>query len=206
VFLLDAATPAEEGLRQLAASGHSRAPVAVDGSLDNVIGVVHLRDLLDAGDRPVGERAQETLQFFPESAGVLGVLHQLQAARLQLALVVDEHGSTAGLITMEDLVEELVGEIYDETDRDVRGVQTGVDGTLVVPGRFPIHDLEDVGIDQIPDGPYTTVAGLVLERLGRVPEAPGDVVAVGPWHIQVTAVGRRTVAEVTVRRAGTVTG
>ncbi|MDH5288555.1 MAG: hemolysin family protein, partial [Acidimicrobiia bacterium] len=199
VFVLDAALPAAEALALLAASGHSRAPVAVDASLDEVVGIVHLRDLLDGADEPVGERARGDLRYFPESARVLDTLRQLQAAREQMALVVDEHGSTAGLVTVEDLVEELVGEIYDETDPDVRTARTEADGSWVVPGRFPIHDLDDIGVDGIPDGPYATVAGLVLERLGRLPEVPGDVVTVGSWSIQVTAVGRRTVDEVRIR-------
>jgi putative hemolysin len=199
VFVLDAALPADEALRQLAASGHSRAPVTVGGSLDEVVGIVHLRDLLDSPDQATGDRARETLHYFPESAGVLDALRQMQTGRIQMALVVDEHGSTAGLVTVEDLVEELVGEIYDETDRDVLATVTRPDGTHLVPGRFPVHDLEDIGIDDVPDGPYATVAGLVLERLGRVPESPGDSVAVGPWDIEVTAVGRRTITEVVIR-------
>lgn len=199
VFVLDAAAPVIEARGLLAASGHSRAPVAVGASLDEVVGVVHLRDLLDGGEEPVGERARGDLRYFPESARVLDTLRQLQAAREQMALVVDEHGSTAGLVTVEDLVEELVGEIYDETDPDVRTARTEADGTRVVPGRFPIHDLDDIGVDGIPEGPYATVAGLVLARLGRLPEVPGDVVTVGPWSIQVTAVGRRTVDEVRIR-------
>ncbi len=151
--------------------------MAHERNLDDVVGLVHLRDLLDQGDRPVGEVAGE-LVAFPETAGVLDVLHEMQARRLQLALVVDEHGAAAGIVTIEDLLEELVGEIYDETDRDVVSVRREPDGSLVLPGRFPVHDLVDVGIDDMPEGPYATVAGLVLDRLGRVPEAPGDIVVV----------------------------
>ncbi|MGH9217101.1 MAG: hemolysin family protein, partial [Acidimicrobiales bacterium] len=137
VFVLDSDQPVAEALRVLAGSGHSRAPVAYDGNLDEVVGMVHLRDLLDGpGDRPVRERAGE-LAAFPETAGVLDVLHEMQARRLQLALVVDEHGAAAGIITVEDLLEELVGEIYDETDRDVVGARREADGSLVLPGRFP---------------------------------------------------------------------
>jgi putative hemolysin len=206
LFVLDAATPSCDGLAELAASGHSRAPVVVGGSLDEVIGVVHLRDLLDGGTQPLGERARETLHFFPESAGVLDVLHELQTRRVQMALVIDEHGSTAGLVTMEDLVEELVGEIYDETDRDVLTARREPDGSQVVAGRFPIHDLADIGVDEIPDGPYATVAGLVLDQLGRLPELPGDQVMVGSWIIEVTGIGRRAITEVRIRPRQPVNG
>jgi putative hemolysin len=195
--VLDADQPVADALGALAASGHSRAPVGHDGNLDEVVGMVHLRDLLGPGDRPIRELAGE-LAAFPETAGVLDVLHQMQVRRLQLALVVDEHGAAAGIVTVEDLLEELVGEIYDETDRDVVGVRREPDGSLVLRGRFPVHDLEDVGVHGMPEGPYATVAGLVLDVLGRVPEAPGDRVTVGGRSIEVLAVDGRAITEVRI--------
>jgi putative hemolysin len=197
VFVLDADEPVANALQELAASGHSRAPVAHDGNLDEVVGMVHLRDLLGQGDRPVREVAGE-LAAFPETTGALDVLHEMQVRRLQLALVVDEHGAAAGIVTIEDLLEELVGEIYDETDRDVVGVRRESDGSLVLPGRFPVHDLEDVGVHGMPEGPYATVAGLVLDVLGRVPEAPGDRVTVAGRTIEVLAVDGRAITEVRI--------
>jgi putative hemolysin len=197
VFVLDADQPVPEALRALAASGHSRAPVALDGNLDEVVGMVHLRELLGPGDRPVREVVGE-LAAFPETAGVLDVLHEMQARRLQLALVVDEHGAAAGIVTVEDLLEELVGEIYDETDRDVVGVRREPDGSLLLPGRFPVHDLEDVGVHGMPEGPYATVAGLVLDLLGRVPEAPGDRVTVAGRTIEVLAVDGRAITDLRI--------
>jgi putative hemolysin len=197
VFVLDADEPVAQALQDLAASSHSRAPVAHDGNLDEVVGIVHLRDLLGPGDRPVREVAGE-LAAFPETAGALDVLHEMQVRRLQLALVVDEHGAAAGIVTIEDLLEELVGEIYDETDRDVVGVRREPDGSLVLPGRFPVHDLEDVGVHGMPEGPYATVAGLVLDVLGRVPEAPGDQVTVAGRTIEVLTVDGRAITEVRI--------
>ena len=202
VLVLDADWPSSRAIRELAASGHSRAPVAHDRNLDDVVGLVHLRELLDQDGRSVGEVAGE-LVAFPETAGVLDILHEMQSRRLQLALVVDEHGAAAGIVTIEDLLEELVGEIYDESDRDVVSVRREPDGSLVLPGRFPVHDLVDVGIDDMPEGPYATVAGLVLDRLGRVPEAPGDMVVVEGRTIEVLAVDGRAITEVRIspRRA-----
>jgi putative hemolysin len=197
VFVLSADERVADALAALAASGHSRAPVAHSGNLDEVVGIVHLRDLLGPGDRPVREVAGE-LAAFPETAGVLDVLHQMQARRLQLALVVDEHGAAAGIVTIEDMIEELVGEIYDETDRDVVGVRREPDGSLVLPGRFPMHDLVDVGVHDMPEGQYATVAGLVLDVLGRVPEAPGDRVTVAGRTIEVLAVDGRAITEVRI--------
>ncbi len=200
VFVLDASEPAERALGHLAASGHSRAPVVVGGSLDEVLGVVHLRDLLDHEGQTVGDRASEVFAL-PEAAAVLDALHELQVRHQQLAIVINEHGATEGIVTVEDLIEELVGEIYDESDPDVLAVQPQADGSLVLPGTFPVHDLPDVGITGIPDGPYVTVAGLVLDRLGRIPTAPGDVVAVDGSSFEVTATEHRAITQVLVRSA-----
>jgi putative hemolysin len=197
VFVLDAEWTAERALHELAASAHSRAPVAHDRNLDDVVGAVHLRDLLDQGDRRLAELPGEIVAF-PETADVLDVLHEMQTRRVQLALVVDEHGAAAGIVTVEDLLEELVGEIYDETDRDVMSVQRSADGSLVLPGRFPVHDLVDVGVTDMPEGPYATVAGLVLDLLGRVPEAPGDRVEVQGRTIEVLEVDGRAITRVRI--------
>lgn len=194
VFTLDAAARCGDAMAELAASGHSRAPVGQGGVLDDVVGIVHLRDLLVDPDVLVADVATPAM-ILPETAGVLHTLRELQRLRTQLAVVVDEHGAAEGIVTMEDLVEELVGEIYDETDRDVLSVRRQAGGAMVVPGRFPIHDLPDIGV-ALPDGPFTTVAGMVLSELQRIPEAPGDVIDLGPWRVVVTAVGGNTVTEV----------
>jgi putative hemolysin len=197
VFVLDAALPASDALRQLARSGYVRAPVGVDGDLDATVGFVHLRDLFEQGDRPTGEIAID-LVAYPETADVLDVLHEMQLRRTQLALVVDEHGDAAGIVTVEDLVEEIVGEIYDETDLDVRGAHRSNDGTITVPGGFPIHDLADIGVYDVPEGPYATVAGLLLDRLGRIPDRPGDSVVIAGHTFQITSIGRRSITEVQI--------
>jgi putative hemolysin len=194
VFVLDTRTPAAEALAQLVAAGHSRAPVAPGANLDNVVGVVHVRDLYSSPDLPVGSLLSEA-PAFPESTTVLDALRHLQTHRQQLAIVVDEHGGGEGIVTVEDLVEELVGEIYDESDHDIAEVHRRSDGSLLVPGRFPVHDLVDVGVE-LPSGDYATVAGLVLDRLGRLPEGPGDVVEEHGWRLTVTATTRQAITEV----------
>ena len=194
VFTLAAEARCVDVLADLAGSGHSRAPVGRNGSLDDVVGIVHLRDLLvDDPDRTVGEVASPAM-VFPETVAVLIVLREMQRGRAQMAVVVDEHGAAEGIVTVEDLVEELVGEIYDESDRDVQSVRR-VGSAVVLPGRFPVHDLPDVGIS-VPDGPYTTVAGLVLSALQRIPDAPGDAVEVEGWRFVVTGVGANAITEV----------
>jgi putative hemolysin len=116
-----------------------------------------------------------------------------------MAIVANEHGGTEGVVTIEDLVEELVGEIYDETDPDLTTVQHLADGSIEIPGRFPIHDLPDIGVE-LPAGDYATVAGLVLDRLGRIPSSPGDVIDIDDWHLEVMGLHRRTITEIRLRR------
>ncbi len=198
VVTIDARAPADEGIAVLLETGHSRAPVVEDGDLDSVVGVAHLRDLITAGPgETVGDCAGEA-PFYPGSVPVLTALRRMQESHQQRALVVEEHGGIDGIVTVEDLVEELVGEIYDETDRDILGARTGPEGTVVLPGSFPIHDLPDLGIEA-PAGDYTTVAGLVLDRLGRIPEQPGDRIDIEGWQITVRSLRRRRIDQVEFR-------
>jgi putative hemolysin len=118
-----------------------------------------------------------------------------------MALVVDEHGGVEGIVTVEDLVEELVGEIYDETDPDLVSVRHQPDGSIVVAGGFPVHDLVDLGVG-VPPVQQTTVAGLVISHLAQVPEAPGDTVVIGDWRFTVLSLAGRRITEVELRRVG----
>ncbi|MET0490340.1 MAG: hemolysin family protein [Acidimicrobiales bacterium] len=187
VVAVDGAMTCQEAALLLAEAGHSRAPVTAAGQdLDGVIGTVHVRDLVARPDEPVAVHTRPAL-FLPESVQVLDALRRMQADRQQLCLVVNEHGGTEGLVSLEDLVEELVGEIYDESDRDILTVRRLPGGSFVLPGRYPVHDLEDVGVT-IPEGEYTTVAGAVLDELGHIPEGPGERVALGDWSAEVLTV------------------
>lgn len=199
VVTLPATLSTPEGLRRLAASGHSRAPVVQRGGLDDVVGVVHMRDLLD-GTGTVADHAVPAL-FLPETLGVMEAMRQMRQQRQQFALVVDERGANDGIVTMEDLVEEIVGEIYDETDRDVQTVVREPDGSLLLAGTFPIHDLPDIGLalDEPDDGDYTTIAGLVLARLGHIPTEPGETVALPAFTVQVAEVTGHAITRVRLR-------
>lgn len=201
VLTLATGAPAHEALRSLIAGGHSRAPVVGPAGLDDVIGVVHLRDLVDA-DGPVDALCRPGL-FLPETLRVSDALRQMRIEHVQLALVVDERGAIDGIITMEDLVEEIVGEIYDETDRDVAAVVRESDGALLMPGSFPIHDLPDIGLhdesNAHEDGDYTTVAGMVLAALGHIPTGPGEVVELPEFTAEVVEVTGRAITRVRLR-------
>ena len=104
------------------------------------------------------------------------------------------------MVTVEDLVEELVGEIYDEADRDVKAVERLRDGSIMLNGNFPVHDLGDIDV-YLPEGDYTTVAGLFVDRLGRIPKRPGDTVEVEGWILESIEVRGRAVRRIRLRRA-----
>jgi putative hemolysin len=191
VFAVPEDTPAHEAVDGLIAKGHSRA-VVHRGDLDDIAGTVHLRDLVNA-DGTVGRYTRQA-PLLPETLGVLEALRRLRHERQHLAVVIDEYGGTTGIVTLEDILEELVGEIYDEFDRDVSGVRRRPDGTLILDGTFPVHDLPDIGVS-LPSGPYTTVAGLVLHELGRLPEA-GESLEIGDWRLTVAEVADRAITTV----------
>ncbi len=199
VLMLPAGMPAPEALARLIESGHSRAPVVGSNGLDDVLGVVHLRDLVGPGGA-VRDHMFPPL-FLPETLKVSDALRQMRSDRQQFALVVDERGAIDGIITMEDLVEEVVGEIYDETDRDVQSVVHEEDGVMLVPGTFPMHDLPDIGIDieHLDEGDYTTVAGLVLARLGHIPTEPGEVVEIDGHTAEVVEIEGRAITRLRLR-------
>ncbi|MEV0717668.1 hemolysin family protein [Asanoa sp. NPDC050611] len=199
VFTLAADTPAPEALRSIVKAGQSRAPVVGPTGLDDVLGLVHIRDLVDSTGT-VAESANPAV-FLPETLKVTDAIRQLRQQRQQLAVVVDERGAVDGIVTMEDLVEEIVGEIYDETDRDVQDVVRTADGDLLLVGTYPIHDLPDIGVDLGDEEPrdYTTIAGLLLARLGHIPTAPGEIVELPGHTAEVVEVTGRAITRVRLR-------
>ncbi|WP_434445132.1 hemolysin family protein [Lentzea sp. E54] len=200
VTILEAGLDTAVAREILAKSGHSRAPVTKEGHLDDVVGVVHLRDLLD--DEVALVNVLRAPMVLPDSVRVTDALRRMKSEHEQLALVVDEHGAVDGIVTLEDLLEEIVGEIYDETDSDAVAVRAEADGSIELQGTFPVHDLVDVGVElrDPPSGPYSTVAGLVLLLLGRIPEQPGDVVEVSGWKIEVLEVEHHAITQVRLKR------
>ena len=196
VVVIDADATCAEALALLVESGHSRAPVAEKRNLDRPVGMVRLRSLLGRGDEPVTSVMWD-IPAFPDAARVLTALREFQARRTQMAVVVDEYGRALGIVTVEDLVEELVGEIWDETDPDLQTVVREADGTIVLPGTYPVHDLVDLDIE-LPDGDFTTIAGLVLEEMGRFPR-PGETIEVAAWQITIRSVGRHQITLVALR-------
>jgi putative hemolysin len=196
VVVIDADATCSEALELLIETGHSRAPVAEKRNLDRPVGMVRLRSLLGRGDEPVSSVMWE-IPAFPDAARVLTALREFQERRTQMAVVIDEYARTIGIVTVEDLVEELVGEIWDETDPDATTVVHEPDGTIVLPGTFPVHDLTDLDVE-LPDGDYTTIAGLVLDEMNRIPE-PGESIEIDGWQIGIRSVGRHRITQVALR-------
>lgn len=187
--------------------GYSRIPL-YEGSIDNVIGVIYAKDVLthlasgvtDADLRAV---ARQPL-FVPESKPVDELLRELRARRIHMAIVVDEYGGTAGLLTIEDLVEEIVGEIEDEYDRAEPAVQRIGDGEAVVDARENVHVLKDLFDVDVEGEDFDTIGGYVTHRLGRIPTV-NDAVEVAGVRIQVLSVAGRRVRRVRISRAKTTT-
>ena len=188
MFCLDVATPVAEILPALRENLHSRVPV-YEGSIDVIVGVLYTKDLLPyvASGLPPGFDLRTRLHppyFVPESKRADALLQEFQAKRLHMAIVVDEYGGTAGLVSLEDLLEELVGEIADEYDEPERLIQRVDETTYRVAGKLPIDELNAIAGLSISKQDYDTVGGWVLDLFGRVPrkaeraETPEAVVTV----------------------------
>lgn len=177
------------------AGPYSRYPVTGEG-FDDVLGFLHVRDLLEADpDRPVAGIVRPIVEL-PATSRLLPSLSLLRREGTHMALVVDEYGGTDGIVTLEDLVEELVGEIHDEYDEDVPELRPSPDGRVVAEATLTIEDFAERTGVTLPDGPYETAAGFVLQRLGRLARV-GDAVDVpgGAVTLVVTQVtARRIVA------------
>jgi CBS domain containing-hemolysin-like protein len=187
----------EEVADGLLSAGHSRAPV-YRGSMDRIVGVVYGKDLLQAfrqgrHDEKVSSLLRPAL-FVPEAKKADDLLAELQARRVHMAVVVDEYGGTAGLVTLEDLVEEIVGEIRDEYDAgEEAAFQELREGEFLFTGRIDIDEVNALTGGRLPKEISDTLGGFVSGRLGRVP-SPGDVVDAGGLHLVVEqSSGRRLV-------------
>lgn len=199
-----AADATVEQLVTLAAqTGHSRFPV-FRADIDDVIGVVHVKSvhtLAPAVRRTTSVRSiMVEADIVPETRALQPLLHDMQASRNHLVVVVDEHGGTAGIVTLEDLLEEIVGEIDDEYDAltpafDVDSLR--LDSS--VPASLHADEVEDATGFSMPDGDYETLAGFLLDQLGHVPVV-GEQVEFKEWVLVVTAMDRRRIVEVDVRR------
>jgi CBS domain containing-hemolysin-like protein len=193
-----------EGLEQwsetVRKTGFSRYPVTEDGNPDHIVGYIYVKDLLLARQPAKGGPRALTrdILFIPESLAVGQALARFQKSNIPIAIVVDEYGGTSGLVTVEDVVEELVGDIHDELDVSMPAIEQREDGTLIVAGTVPVGDLPLQGLELDAKTMGDTVSGFIIEQLGRLAH-PGDRVQIGDYEATVEDVRRRRIWRVAVR-------
>jgi CBS domain containing-hemolysin-like protein len=214
---------AEDVGRAVRTTGHSCFPVVHD-DLDDLIGILFVNDIFRTGGRGPGpedgdggssrerdatdpspleiSRKIRPAHLMPETLGVLEALADMRRQRRQVAVVVDEYGGVAGLLTVKDLLEPLVGELHDEFDEEEESEMVRVDNTRwLLDGQTNVDDVrERLGIE-IPDGEYVTLGGLLFERFGHIP-SEGEAVRVGDWDLKVVEMDKRRVAQVVATYAG----
>ena len=190
----------EDAISRAIEAGYSRIPCYTD-STDDILGIVYLKDLVQqarggAGRQPVRVAVRDAV-FVPESKKVAELLREMQTEKFHMAMVVDEHGGTAGIITLEDLLEEIVGDITDEFDVEEPKLEALAGGGWRAPGRTPIDDVNDALARELPDDEWDTVGGLVFNLLGHVPDA-GETVRFQGLEFRTERVDGRRITSVVI--------
>ncbi|MBV8235969.1 MAG: HlyC/CorC family transporter [Acidimicrobiia bacterium] len=195
------ATSVRDVLEIAMAAGYSRIP-ALEQNIDDIVGIVYVKDLFrakdDASERPVREFMRPP-HFAPESKRVSELMREMQAEKFHMAIVVDEYGGTAGLATLEDLIEELVGEIVDEYDVEEPNIEPLPGGDVRVNGRMPIDEVNELTHADFPEGDWDTVAGLFFNLLGHVP-TEGETVDFNGHRLRAEKVQGRRIGRVRISR------
>ncbi len=203
VVTVDESENVEAALRRCVSTGHSRLVVTEDGNQDRVKGIVHVNQLVKIlmadGEQASFESRVREAPLVPGTKPLDDLLADLQRQRTELAVVIDEYGRTAGIVTIEDIIEEVVGEITDETDPAGGAVRRLANGDWFVRGHVAVTDLEDYGLDlPIDTDAYNSVGGLVFAELGRLPKR-GDTVAANGYSIRVESVRQNRIEAVRIR-------
>jgi magnesium and cobalt exporter, CNNM family len=193
-----------DALEAALGAGYSRIPVEADG-IDDIIGIAYAKDLVRAervgkADQPVRD-SMRPAKFIPESKEVSDLLREMQEEKFHMAIVVDEYGGTAGLVTLEDLLEELVGDIVDEFDVEEPTVEHLDDGSVLVSAAYSVDDADELLGAELPHGPWDTVGGLILDVAGRVPD-PGDSIEVDGFRLTAVNVRGRRIERVRIEATG----
>ncbi|MCL2823687.1 MAG: hemolysin family protein, partial [Polyangiaceae bacterium] len=194
ISLLD--TPSEI-IHSLRTNGFSRVPLMEANDPDKVVGYVYLKDIFVGDGLPTGgiRALRRDILFVPESRTVGDVLEDFKRTHIPIAIVVDEYGGTSGLVTMEDILEEIVGELQDELDVEAPRINRREDGSMIVEGGLPVAELESVGIVIDPIEGHEIVAGHIVSQLGRLAR-PGDIVELGSYDATVEDVRNRRITRV----------
>ncbi|MGD0277079.1 MAG: hemolysin family protein [Syntrophales bacterium] len=201
-----AAVPSDAGITEILDAiqqhGHTRMPV-YRGNVDNIVGILNVKDLLKFWSKPIDEKdilaCLRKPYFIPETKNTHELLHELKQKKYHMAIVIDEYGGTSGLVTLEDLVEEIVGEIHDEHDsRDGEFVELPDQYTLV-DGRVEIEKIEDRFHITFPEGKYETLGGLILHTIQRIP-VTGETLMIDGMEMIIDAADERSIRRVKIRR------
>ncbi|HVT58090.1 MAG TPA: hemolysin family protein [Thermoanaerobaculia bacterium] len=184
VVYLSTARPLAENLRLVRRSGHTRFPLC-DGDLDHVIGLVHIKDLVRR-ERPVADLREvvREIAFVPETLELDRLLKRMRSERFHLAAVIDEYGGVSGVVTMEDVIEEIVGQIHDEFDTEKPEISRAPDGSYQVSGSMLVEEVEEALGLELSERDEDTIGGVVFSELGRNPQV-GDRVRLGPMTLEV---------------------
>jgi Mg2+/Co2+ transporter CorB len=202
--MVDLASPTDELIKGVLASGHSRLPVYSDNT-DNVVGIIHVKDLLAALAKTGDASAVDVKKllrapwFVPETTSVVKQLRAFQSKREHFALVVDEYGALMGVITLEDILEEIVGDIQDEYDEELAGVTRYKDGSAVVRGDIAIRDLNRAMDWKLPDDEAVTIAGLVIHESQTIPTM-GQTFAYHGYRFEILKRERNQIQSLKVRK------
>jgi len=196
----DATAPMSEILAVIIKSGHSRIPVYKENN-DNIIGMVYAKDLLRFWGQPIDKIPLEDVlrppYLVPESKMVSALLQEFRQSRVHIAIIIDEYGGTSGLVTIEDLIEEIVGDIQDEYDLEDDWLVAESDGSVTVDGRLNIEEFEEYFSIKVEREMFDTVGGYIVEYLGRVPAA-GERIKVGNLQMLVVVGDQRAVRQVLI--------
>ncbi len=200
MIAIEADATMEEAISLAIDAGFSRFPCYAE-TTDDIVGLVYLRDLVQqarsgAGRRPVRVAVRDAV-FVPEQKRADALLREMRTEKFHMAMVVDEHGGTAGLVTLEDLIEEIVGEITDEFDVEPPGVEALADGGFRVPGRTPMDEVSEAVGRELPDTEWDTVAGLLFNLLGHVP-IPGETARFEGFEFRAELVDGRRIRSVVI--------
>jgi magnesium and cobalt transporter len=194
--------PLDELLQVILHSGHSRIPL-FDGSVDRIVGIIYAKDLLRYWGAPADQLALAAVMrapfFVPETKRIEDLLIDFRTRRVHMAIVVDEYGGTSGLVTIEDLLEEIVGDIQDEYDLEEEWVQPQPDGSLLLDARANVEELEERFDVEIPREKFDTVGGFLIHLLGTVPH-PGETARANGLVLKVVDADERKVRKVHVWR------
>lgn len=202
IIAVEDAETVRAALERMRGTGYSRLPVFHE-DLDHIIGIAHYKSLIPAvldgdTDGPITEHMQNAL-FVPETKDLFPLLSEMQTNRQQMAIVVDEYGGTDGLITLEDIVEEIVGEIIDETDSEVPYLTRLTEDEWLVDGRLPVEDAIELGWPVVASDQYDTIAGWLLNTADAVPQV-GYELTVDGYRFKVRTMRRRRIRTVQVVR------